>query len=153
MGMKTMLVWMLALGFISSLNAQDHPVNQKIHREVLLKYPELNNKEIFLSVSPPSEENKAQWQKTQSTFAYAKLKGGRSGFQIVLLFIDGKVQDEITLRNKYEALGFKILPLSEESFQKIQSVRNLILDHEGKMMESGIEENNLFNRILNHITR
>jgi hypothetical protein len=144
---------MLAMGIISSLIAQDHPVYQKIHRDVLLKYPELKNKEIFLSTLPPSEENKPQWQKTQSTFAYAKLKGGRSGFQVILLYIEGKVQDEITLKNKYESLGFKILPVSEESFQKMQSVRNLILDQEGKMMESGIEENNLFNRILNHITR
>lgn len=148
-----MLVWMLTVGIVSLLNAQDNPVYQKIHREVLLKYPELNNKEIFLSAFPPSEDNKAQWQRTQSTFGHAKLKGGRSGFQIVLLYIEGKVQDEIMLKNKFEPAGFKVMAVSEDEFHKISSVNNFLLDNEGRMMESGLKENELFNRILNHITR
>lgn len=152
MNKKSISILVLFL-FLLMLKGQEHPVLQKIHQNVLEKYPELTHKEIFLSTVPPTEENKMQWQKTQTTFGHAKLKGGRSGFQIVLLYIDGKVQDEITLKNKFDSLGFKILPINEDGFQKIQSVRNLILDHEGKMMESGIEENNLFNRILNHITR
>lgn len=152
MSMKGISIWFLVFGLLC-LKGQDFPMMQKIHQDILMKYPDLNNKEIFVSTVPPGEDFKAQWQKTQSTFGYAKLKGGRSGFQIVLLYIEGKVQDEIMLKNKFEPAGFKVMAVSEDVFQKISPVNNFLLDKEGKMMESGLKENELFNRILNHITR
>lgn len=152
MSMKGISIWFLFFGLLV-LKGQDYPTFQKIHQEILLKYPDLNNKEIFVSTVPPGEDVKAQWQKTQFTFGQAKLKGGRSGFQIVLLYIDGRVQDEITLKNKYENAGFRILAVGEDEFQKLNAVHNVLLDNEGKMMESGLKVNELFNRILNHITR
>lgn len=140
-------------GLVCSFGTSDDlPLLLKIHRQFLTQYPDMAQKEIFLSVALPSDPTLSQWKKTQETFRVAKLKGGK-GFQIVLLFDQAISSAEIELTKKSYGSGFVLMGIPSDDFRKISSIRNAILSQNGEIMITSLNENELFNQIHQHITR
>jgi len=155
--MKSMYIWFLTILFMLSglkVFSQDNNFFGKLHSLVLQENSNFRDKLLFFSSDlPAAEEDLNAWKKTQFTFVQARLKGGSKGFQVVILFEKGNTEQEISVKKKSESSGFLLLGVEKELYNKLKSIKNLLMDSSSEPIQSGIKENELFNLIAKQITR